>query len=128
MTNSNSKVYIDLDSLKEVEVSRAFELEKLMTLRLELKRVSDETEKRRKEVDGELKEFLEQFGADGAIVGNTLATFVLSRSAGKWDKVRLMRILSPEELEEVYSEGKEFSYIKVEENRSRVEKVRLEMR
>tara|TARA_Y100000310_G_C20504912_1_gene725915 strand:- start:105 stop:392 length:288 start_codon:yes stop_codon:yes gene_type:complete len=73
--------------------------------------------------DAELKAFIETYSADGFVIPDDMiiADRIEGRSAGKWDKAKLVAILTPEQLERVYTGGKTFSYVKVEENVGRCE-------
>ena len=62
-----------------------------------------------------MREFCDDNDIDVLLADDIKLTVISSSSAGRWDKNKLFLILSPTQLEEVYSEGKKYKYIKVEE-------------
>ena len=66
-----------------------------------------------KSVDKELSSFCTENEFDKIKSGNHTLAMIKSRGSGKWDKNELVRMLSPLQLEKVYSEGIGYSYVKV---------------
>jgi hypothetical protein len=112
--------YFNLDSLREKEDPKFYELQKLLIYRMDLAETAAQAEKERKEVDEQLRAFIDSWGVEGLILDDIIANIQNGRAAGKWNKERLTMVLTPEQMEKVYTTGKEFSFVKVERNAKRV--------
>lgn len=124
LTKTQQNIYIDLDQLKEKEDPRYFRIKELLQTYLDAKDEEDRAKAAKKEVAVELEDLIIKWGADGLVLGDSIATQVAGKSAGKWNKDRLTMILTPEQLEQVWTEGKSFSYVKVEHNPNRAAQAR----
>ena len=97
----------------EEEHPDALKIKELIDERVQINRFKSELEDRRKSVDKELSSFCTENEFDKIKSGNHTLAMIKSRGSGKWDKNELVRMLSPLQLEKVYSEGKGYSYVKV---------------
>ena len=89
-----------------------------------LKDEIDEMTKKRKEATEELEGVIDKFELDGIVSQDLIVTKVKSKSAGIWDKTFLVKTLTPQQLEEAFTEGQGYAYIKVERNLERAESLR----
>jgi hypothetical protein len=119
-TKTAQMTYFNLDSLREKEDPKFYELQKLLIYRMDLAETAAQAEKERKEVDEQLRAFIDSWGVEGLILDDIIANIQNGRAAGKWNKERLTMVLTPEQMEKVYTTGKEFSFVKVERNAKRV--------
>ena len=106
---------MELKDLIDNEIPQAQGIQDLLEERVKINGFKKELDNRRKSIDSQLREFCDNNGIDKLLTDNIKLTIVSSSSAGKWDKNKLVVMLSAMQLEEVYSEGKKFKYIKVEE-------------
>jgi uncharacterized membrane-anchored protein len=118
------KTYIDLDVLKEREDPKYYKLQELLLNRMQLAATEKLAKERRQDADAQLKEFMGEWDAEVIILDDIIANIVERRGSGKWNKERLTMILTPEELEQTYTEGKSSKSLRVERNEKAVEKVR----
>ena len=106
---------MELKELIDNEIPKAERIKDLLEERVKINSFKKELEDRRKSIDSELREFCDDNEIEKLLADNIKLTVVSSSSAGRWDKNKLVMMLSPIELEQVYSEGKKYKYIKVEE-------------
>jgi len=106
---------MELKELIDNEIPKAERIKDLLEERVKINGFKKELEDRRKSIDSELREFCDDNEIEKLLADNIKLTVVSSSSAGRWDKNKLVMMLSPIELEQVYSEGKKYKYIKVEE-------------
>jgi len=106
---------MELKELIDNEIPKAERIKDLLEERVKINGLKKELEDRRKSIDSELREFCDDNEIEKLLADNIKLTVVSSSSAGRWDKNKLVMMLSPIELEQVYSEGKKYKYIKVEE-------------
>jgi hypothetical protein len=113
MVTKAKKVFINLDELAEGESKTAIELRGRMREYRKAKDLVREMEATLKKDHEELMEEISTtWGADGVVVDSRLEEIIESTSAGKWDKVKLNFILTPKQLEQVYTAGKKYNYIR----------------
>ena len=106
---------MDLKELIDNEIPKAHSMKELLKERVKINGYKKELDDRRKSIDSEMREFCDDNDIDVLLADDIKLTVISSSSAGRWDKNKLFLILSPTQLEEVYSEGKKYKYIKVEE-------------
>ena len=106
---------MELKELIDNEIPKAERIKDLLEERVKINGFKKELEDRRKSIDSELREFCDDNEIEKLLADNIKLTVVSSSSAGRRDKNKLVMMLSPIELEQVYSEGKKYKYIKVEE-------------
>lgn len=104
---------MDIEQLIEEEHPDALKIKELIEERVKINRFKAELEERRKDVDTQLSEFCNENKLDKIKSGNHTLAIVSSKGSGRWNKNELVRMLSPLQLEKVYSEGKGYSYVKV---------------
>jgi len=121
-TKRSEKATFDITTLVERESKKGLRLLELLRTRVELKEVEDKTKAMRVKADEELRELMEARDVEVIIypAGNLIAEVVHRKSGGTWDKVKLNQILTPDQIDEVFTEGKEYSYLMVEENEKKV--------
>lgn len=106
---------MDINEAIEFEIPDAEKMKELIEERNKINHYKSELETRRKEVDHEIKAFLTRIGESSLEHSLIKVEKITSKSAGRWNKDKLFQILSPLELEEVFTEGKQYEYIKLSE-------------
>lgn len=121
-TKRSEKATFDITTLVERENKKGLRLRDLLKTKVELKEEEVNTEAMIAKVDKELRELMEARDVEIIIYpeDNLIAEVVHSRSGGKWDKVKLNQMLTPDQIDEVFTEGKAFSFLKVEESEKKV--------
>jgi hypothetical protein len=119
-TKTAQRTYLNLDSLREKEDPKFYEIQQLINERMQLKEEADRAILARKVVDAELQQFIDAWSVEGLILDDIIVDIQESRAAGKWNKERLTMVLTPEQMEKVYTPGKPYSFVKVENNAKRV--------
>jgi len=121
-TKRSEKATFDITTLVERENKKGLRLLDLLRTRVELKDEEDKAKAMKEKVDKELNELMEARDVEVIIypMANLIAEVVHSRSGGKWDKVKLNQMLTPDQIDEVFTEGESYSYLKVEENERKV--------
>ena len=123
MATSNDKVFLDLEDMAISENPKWVRLLEVAHARAA---VLDE-EKRLKKMKGELTKEIEalfdQLDLDGAVAGEVIIETANSKSGGKWNSTKLFQLLTPDQLELVYTPGKPHSYIKASRDEKRAERL-----
>ena len=106
---------MDINELVENEVPDSDSIKDLIEERLKINKFKSELEERRKEIDSQISEFcsvndLEQITGD-----NFTVSIISKRGSGRWNKKELEAMLTPFQLEKVYSVGKPSKYLRVAE-------------
>ena len=125
MSNKDEKIYLNLDEAVESENPKFVQLKDLIEAREELAKEAKLAESRRKQADVEIMEFLETYSADGAVIGDTVVDRRKSRTGGKWNKDKLSMILTPEQMEAVYTAGSEYTFVQVKTDAERAHRVQM---
>jgi len=112
-TRAETEVYIDLDVLIEKETAETADMENLIRERQELIVTAKEATDRRKEIDSLLMNFIDDYSAGGLVLKTWVVDKINRKGSGKWNKDKLMQILTPQQIEEVYSTGSASSHIQV---------------
>tara|TARA_Y100000310_G_scaffold345740_1_gene469086 strand:+ start:7923 stop:8312 length:390 start_codon:yes stop_codon:yes gene_type:complete len=120
----DEKVYLNLDEWKEQENPKFEDYKLLCERRTALKEQIERDTLERKKIDEMLLEFVDSWGVDGLVVDEFLAEKRVSRSAGKWNKDRISMVLTPDQMEKVYTPGGQYSFIQITDDPRKVERAR----
>lgn len=114
--------YLNITGMVNKEQKKGIRLLELMRARIDLKNEEDVIKARREAADKELKGMIDTYEVRGIIYPpeNLIAELVNNRSGGKWDKAKAVQKVAPDVLEEIYSEGTPFTYLKVEVSEKKV--------
>ena len=112
---------MDINEAIENEIPDANKMKDLIEERNKINHYKKDLEDRRKVIDHEIKAFLTR-NHIGSLEHSLLKVeSITSKSAGRWNKDKLFQILSPLEMEQVFSEGKQYEYIKLSEIKKKEE-------
>lgn len=106
---------MDINEAIENELPNTQEIKELMEERNQINKWKKELEERRKLIDSNITSWMKDNDIKEVSSGNINATIVRSKGSGRWNKEELVTILSPLQLEKVYSEGKPYTYLKIVE-------------
>ena len=109
------KGVIDAERLKGAEVRLGHELEGYINDRLEVARFEKEVKEKKKEIDGILLEFMDDYEVDKIELLGATTSRVVNKGAMRWDAKYLQSVLSMEELEKARLPGTAYEYIKITE-------------
>tara|TARA_Y100000310_G_scaffold340422_1_gene436150 strand:- start:1196 stop:1594 length:399 start_codon:yes stop_codon:yes gene_type:complete len=123
-TRAETEVYIDADVLIEQESQVTVGLEELIRERQMKYEEAKAADERRKEIDNQLKDFIDAYSAGGLVLKTWVVDKINRKGSGRWNTNKLMRMLTPEQIEEAYSEGSPSSHVRVVADEERAEKAR----
>ena len=106
---------MDINEAIDNEIPDANKMKDLIEERNKFNHYKKDLESRRKVIDHEIKEFLTRNNINSLEHSLLKVESITSKSAGRWNKDKLYQILSPLEMEKVFSEGKQYEYIKLSE-------------
>ena len=113
---------MDINEAIDNEIPDANKMKDLIEERNKINHYKKDLESRRKVIDHEIKEFLTRNHINSLEHSLLKVESITSKSAGRWNKDKLYQILSPLEMEKVFSEGKQYEYIKLSEIQKKNEK------
>lgn len=117
------KSYYDLSVNIEQENSWAYELRDKIKRRIELKQSIDLAEVERKALDKEIKAFMEDWDVEGIVLGLGSEEIVDLASGGggfRADKATAERILTPDQVNQIFKKSGKYTYVKVSRSTKRV--------
>lgn len=117
------KTYIDLVHVARNEQPKWVRLLEVVRERASVTEEENRLKEVKKQLNEELESLFDQFDLDGVVADDAIVERANGGTGGKWDGAKLFRILSPMELEEVYTEGRSYSYIKATRNEKRARKL-----
>ena len=107
---------VDYEELAESEKDIE-QLKKTVKEIAQINQWTSELSDRKKALMESVKSIFDANGVDSIIVktdsGDYIITNVIRKGSAKWDATALARLLTPDQLEQVYSIGKSSSYVKV---------------
>ena len=93
------------------------QLQKTVKESAQINQWTSELSDRKKALMESVKSIFDANGVDSIIVktdsGDYIITNVIRKGSAKWDATALARLLTPDQIEQVYSIGKSSSYVKV---------------
>ena len=106
---------MDINEMINNEVPNAMEIQVAIEERNKINKWKKELEEERKRLDSQIKSWMEDSEIDEISSGNIKVAIINSRGSGRWDKTVLSEMLSPMQIEQAFSHGKSYSYIKIVE-------------
>lgn len=106
---------MDINEMINNEVPNAMEIQVAIEERNKINKWKKELEEERKKLDVQIKQWMDESELSEVSSDNIKVTIVNSKGSGRWDKQALSEMLSPMQIEEAFSHGKPYSYVKIVE-------------